>query len=391
LKAKFNAPKLSASVGNVTIQGDVDVRPLSVTENGTYRESGVAYSPVTVNVEGLVPTGTLEITQNGTYDVTEKEFAHVAVPQYADKLVAILDGSATSLTDLPSGLTKIKPYAFYQRQAKIPEGFTQLESVHFDGAEVLQTEIPYSKEYSITFDAKADGRRSSSQVVLGYDRGANGGSYFAVMPNSSVWSLGNSQDFSDAFVRTSILVRNSVASMMTIAATVNGVTKSRSGTLQQGLNAIMIGGCISTSNVVSYPFVGTIYGEIKAEFTGAVEYNYVPVKRTSDNKVGFFETVHGIFVLPLGGGELTGGAEVPPVETESIVSADLSVTEIGAYAFFNNTLSSLTLRANQIVTIADHALDGTSIASGTGTIYVPASLVDAYEAQYPDWVFESIS
>jgi hypothetical protein len=373
----------------------------------------VAYAPVDVNVEGLVPTGTLEITKNGTYDVTEKASAHVSVPQrypsgyktitkngqtsvawmayaivdvptFEDKLAAILDGTATSLTGLPSGVTKIKPYAFYQRQAKIPEGFTQLESVHFDGREVLQTEIPYSKEHYITFDAKADGKRSTSQVVLGYDRGANGGSYVAVMPNASVWSLGNSLDFSNAFVRTSILVRNSVASSMAITATINGVTKSRSGGLQPGLNAIMIGGCVSTANVVSYPFVGDIYGEIKAEYNGAVEYNYVPVKRNSDSAVGFFETVHGVFVLPLGGGELTGGAEVPPVETESIESAYLAVTEIGAYAFFNNELSSLTLMASSVVTLGDHALDGTPIAGGTGSIRVPARLVDEYKAD-PMW------
>ena len=385
----------------------IQVRSLLVTENGIYEESGVAYSPVTVNVVGIVPTGTLlvsangpydvteyaevevavpspsgdvTITENGTWDVTDYETANVSVKTWDNELAAILNGTATSLTGLPSSLTKIKPYAFYQRQAKIPEGFTQLESVHFDGREVLQTEIPYSKEYYITIDAKADGKRSASQVVFGYDRGANGGSYVAVMPNASVWSLGNSLDFSNAFVRTSILVRNSVASSMAIMATINGVTKSRSGGLQPGLNAIMIGGCVSTANVVSYPFVGDIYGEIKAKYNGEVEYNYVPVKRNSDNVVGFFETVHGVFVLPVGGGELTEGAEVPPVETESIVSADLSVTEIGAYAFFNNALSSLTLRANQIVTIADHALDGTSIASGTGRIYVPADLVSAYQA-----------
>ena len=45
----------------VNVSGDVDVIPLSVTENGTYEEDGVAYSPVTVAVEGLVPFGTLNI------------------------------------------------------------------------------------------------------------------------------------------------------------------------------------------------------------------------------------------------------------------------------------------------------------------------------------------
>lgn len=231
LEVKYTPTQLAVDFGNVTIEGNVQVEPLAVTENGTYSEIGVAYSPVTVDVAGLVPTGTLEITKNGTYDVTEKASAHVSVPQrypsggktitkngrtsvawlaqafvevptFEDKITAILDGTATRLTGLPSGLAKIKPYAFYNPVRKLPNGSSE--------------------------------------------------------------------------------------------------------------------------------------------------------------------------------------------DVDSIEFADLAVTEIGAYAFFNNTLSSLTLRANQIVTIADHALDGTSIASGTGIIRVPASLVAAYEAQYPDWSFESI-
>lgn len=56
---------------------DVDVKPLSVTENGTYQESGKAYSPVTVNVPQ--PSGSVTITENGTYDVTDKASAVVNV------------------------------------------------------------------------------------------------------------------------------------------------------------------------------------------------------------------------------------------------------------------------------------------------------------------------
>lgn len=65
----------------INVGGNVDVRPLRVTENGTYEEADTAYAPVVVDVEVPVPTGTLNITANGIYDVTEKAAADVQVRQ----------------------------------------------------------------------------------------------------------------------------------------------------------------------------------------------------------------------------------------------------------------------------------------------------------------------
>lgn len=56
----------------------VTVEPLSVTSNGTYSETGKAYSPVNVSVP--TPSGSTNISANGTYDVTDFASASVAVP-----------------------------------------------------------------------------------------------------------------------------------------------------------------------------------------------------------------------------------------------------------------------------------------------------------------------
>lgn len=57
---------------------DVTIEQLNVSENGTYSETGKAYSPVTV----AVPIGTKSITANGTYDATDdslKGYSSVSV------------------------------------------------------------------------------------------------------------------------------------------------------------------------------------------------------------------------------------------------------------------------------------------------------------------------
>ena len=387
---------------NIKSRGIIPTGTLYITENGIYDVYEKAWADV--NVSGLIPTGTLDITSNGIYDVTEKASVNVNVPQpsgiisitnngtidvtdYASadvnikqwdtELKTILDGSATVLSNLPSILSKIKPYAFYHPTKDLPSEYVRLDSTYFGGNSVIFTDIPNIAQAVLNIEAQINGSRSVSQVLYGFERGANGGSYFGVMPNTTIWSLGGSFNFSTALIRTPIQITNT-ASPMSITATINGVNKTRTGAAGTQTN-IMIGGVLDNTNRVTYPFVGTVYGEITAYIGGALKYDYVPVKRLEDNKIGYYDSVNKVFKLPVGS-DLIGGEEIPLVKTQSIETADLSVTEIGAYAFYNNDLSSLTLRANQVVTLGENALKGTPIEDGIGTIYVPSNLVSAYQA-----------
>lgn len=75
--------------------GDVTIEPLTATDNGTYSETGKAYSPVTV----AVPLGTKSITANGTYDATDD-----SLKGYSSVNVDVpLPDNAYLKKDLPTG------------------------------------------------------------------------------------------------------------------------------------------------------------------------------------------------------------------------------------------------------------------------------------------------
>lgn len=405
---RFDAAIRSALPGS-----DVTVKPLTVTENGTYQEPKTAYSPVTVDVAGLVPTGTLEITKNGTYDVTEKASAHVSVPQrypsggktitqngrtsvawlaqvfvevptFEDKLAAILDGTATSLTGLPSSLTKIKPYAFYSSRKSAPSGYVLLEYAESVENVYLLTNISYRATSAYRFEIDLQGTRVLNDRGIGWNAGGgvytrngkytNGTSADAgviAMTDRVVATIyipvsGNSEyrfvRYSDGYISTSSRAHGSIA----IYANINYPLFAMSNL--SGLNDLL--------------YIPVRIYSFKAWENDILVSDFVPVARNGE--VGMYNRVDGQFYSSGGTGSLIGGAEIPGEDADSIETAYLNVTEIGAYAFYNNKLSSLTLLAPSVVTLGDHALDGTPIADGTGSIYVPASLVSDYKAD-PAW------
>lgn len=87
MRVTIKSPEMHVSTGGVSVRGNVDVQSLTVIENGTYEESGIAYSPVEVNVPTknaqiindvgrvssstyvVVPNIRLVVEKSGTYNV----------------------------------------------------------------------------------------------------------------------------------------------------------------------------------------------------------------------------------------------------------------------------------------------------------------------------------
>ena len=387
--------EMSVEMGDISISGEVDVRPLSVTENGTYSESGVAYAPVVVDVAGFVPTGEIDITENGTFNVAEKATANVSVKQWDDELAEILDGTATELTDLPSGVTKIKPYAFYSEgESRVPSGYKELEYAQSAGSLYVLSNMTFSSDtpYKIIIDMQ--GTDTNDSVGVGWNAG--GGVYFRGDKYSNgLQSSVTSYSSSKRLVMT-IEIGTDGTSTYTYADTDGTVleTQTRSNTSLASWAQVNYPLFAITMSASASPQWGYYRGRIfsfKAYKNGVLVCDFVPASRNGE--VGFYNLVNDTFLTRTGSGNLIGGDVVPPQYAEhSIESADLNnVTEIGGFAFCNNRLSSLTLRANQVVTLGEYALDGTPIAEGTGHIYVPDAFVEAYKADsqwspYADYI-----
>lgn len=128
--------------------GSVQVDALSVTQNGTYTAaSGHAYSPVTVNVSGGGSSADFKavIERTATTPTLPSDLTKVGV-------YAFYQCAALALTSLPSGVTTIGDYAFYGCSnlalTSLPSGVTNIGSYAFQSCAALAlTSLPSTVTY----------------------------------------------------------------------------------------------------------------------------------------------------------------------------------------------------------------------------------------------------
>jgi hypothetical protein len=360
---------------------------LNITENGDYdvTEKAVAH----VDVAGLVPTGTLDITDNGTYDVTEKASAHVAVKQWDEELTSIIDGSATELRDLPSGLTRIKPYAFYQDKKSLPMAYQRVEYIQSVGNSYINTEQTATPYINATIDGEWVEYSSGFPTMLGTeDRSLSVGRI------NVIFGRGTGGFYSEVFKGQPTFTYSSYTpdnkrhtfnikiSETTLTLNVDGTINSISGQFaQQTNNPMLLFARGEKSGIASASAKFKLYGFTMTN-GGEFVWDAVPCYRKSDGAIGLYNFVTNRFYENNGADDFIKGDNVTG-DVQTIMEADLSVYEIGDYAFCNNDVNAITLRANQIVILGQNALYGCPISH----IYVPSALVEAYkaDAQWSAW------
>lgn len=221
LKAEFHAPKLATSVGNVIIQGGVDVEPLSVAENGTYAESGKAYSPVIVDVEGIVPTGTLEITENGSYDVTDKAEAAVNVqPPLETATVTPTKQTQTVEPTAPNyGLSRVTVDPIPSEYI-IPSGTQSIvQNGQYDITEKAAVDVQVPNSYTASDEGKVV--NNGALVAQTSRTVSDNGTYDTTLNNEVVV---NNEDYSEALVAFGVTddLADGIEAMTTYANEVTG-------------------------------------------------------------------------------------------------------------------------------------------------------------------------
>jgi hypothetical protein len=121
--------------------GDITVESLSVTENGTYSETGKAYSPVNVNVisnDNIKGDFILSGTSVTSY------FIDAIIPNNTTEIGASLFYNVSGLKsiNIPDTITRIGQQAFQscsnlESSIVIPSGVTSIESATFSGCKKI--------------------------------------------------------------------------------------------------------------------------------------------------------------------------------------------------------------------------------------------------------------
>lgn len=253
------------------------IKPLEVTENGTYTApDGVnGYSPVTVNVlipDGYIqPSGTKEIVENGTHDVTAYASVNVNVPT---------GGGGGS---------------------DFPDGYRRADYIKFTGAQIVDTEIVCNQNTKVQVMFIRE--KSTQHYLYGVASSSNTASVTAYLGGS--WRFGNKTATKTPTTNEN-MIYSGLVNKTTI--TITGSASAISGVNDfETVGTLLLGSCRSSDGELGEPqFVGKILFFTMWEGDTQVR-KLVPV--TDGTAYRFYDMVSNAFFdsitdTPLDGGNL---------------------------------------------------------------------------------------
>ena len=368
-------------------EGEYNVTPTeemqTLETNGKRMTDDVTVEPIPSSY--VQPSGELDISENGNYDVRQYAFAQVSVSGGGGvgDISGIIDGSVVALVD--NTATKVRPeFASIAKKwnyRNLPSGYTQVEYIESHGTEYIDT--------GVVMDTTVSGKtaqinfmylqRGVSTVLLGARLNSTNLMYFLyTYYGTPYWYYTNKSGTGANLAQNRVYalqteLRNGWQSMQIDGASQTSGTNA--GTVESTLPFYLFA---NNNNGTADSFVtGRVYDCVIRNGNGfaAKLCDLVPCREEATGLYGMYDMISGSFLSNQGSGAFTGGRDVPNF-VYGYTSIDLAVTEIGDYAFYNNDLATVTLRANQIVTLGENALYGCPIAH----IYVPSALVNSYKA-----------
>lgn len=362
------AKKLNGGGGE---QGDIATQPLTVSQNGIYRApTGKAYTPVNVNVEAFEPSGTVTLNENGTFDVYNYSQATVSVPtveptgtlNISANGVFDVKNYASASVNVQGGSSDSKENEIIERTISgtyVNNVVTIVGDHAFENCKSL-TEVSFENCLSIGINAFATAtniRNASFPKCIYIGIGAfNQNSRL-----TSIFAPEVSRIEQDAFFNCSRLTDINFPKCSYIGhnAFKNTLIPSAYFPLAETIDISAFFSCRSLSQAV-FPICTNISNMAFNSCKALVDISAPNCIRIGQSAFQFCYEL--------------ASASFPACET------------IGSYAFFNcSKLSQVFLLNSSIVQLETAVFNGTPIFNSSilgyfGSVYVPASLVDAYKS-----------
>lgn len=313
-------------IGAIYKSEDVEVVPLNVTENGTYQQAGIAYSPVTVDVAGLVPVGTLNITENGEYDVTEYAGVDVDVPLPSGSITITENGThdvygfaeavvnvGAAVEPYEIGADEIVTVSITKTEKRVlPTGYTQVEYIESHGTEYIDTGV------TAFYPIRAWAKMEWVQVPLDGDflgaRDATNRLY--LFHSYGGWCLGFGHYYSSNIIpaanklyEVEMIIQSGYQALYVDGANQRQWGYSASFSLAHNFYLF----AMNYNGAMASPVKARAYAlKIRngASAASPLVLDLVPCREESTGKFGMYDLVSNTFKGNQGTGDFTGGADV---------------------------------------------------------------------------------
>ena len=318
---------------------------ITITSNGTKNVKN--YAQAVVNVpQGVFPSGALNIAANGTYDVSDKASAVVNVPNPSTGELNINSNGTYDVTDKASAVVNV------------PDTANMLIARTISGNYVNNV-VPSVGDHAFEGCNDLESVSMGAVTRIGANAFKNSPIVSASFPQAVVineYAFNNAAELESLNIPRAEIIRDSA---FEYCALLRSVTAGSLDTIWS--NAFH--GCWELQSMDLSSLRELLYGGFSG--SGLIKAE-MPLLETIESRA--LSACPSLTVVDIGAG----------------------VSSLPAYLFeLDTALTAVILRRTSVVTLeARSAFNGSSIASGSGYIYVPDNLVESYRTA-TNWVYFS--